>query len=111
MKSLIELLSVDALALISVPAGSRRQRFQIDETDGSTDPAKIARRAPNASLQRATVTAIDTIADVDIAIAAGEFDDAPRRCEGPDAAVVMHVNAAAICEIAPASESLLSRLT
>src|SRR5215510_7575678 len=84
MKSSIELLRVDALALMGLfLSDGVRQCFGIDEIDVSTDPAKVACRTSCGCLQRTIVTAIDVVADVDLTIRMSEFDDAPRRFEGP----------------------------
>src|ERR1700738_2782125 len=84
MKASIELLRVDALALMALfLRDGVRQRFGIDKIDVSADPAKVARRKPYGCLQRTIVTAIDIVADVDIAIRVSEFDDAPRCFERP----------------------------
>src|SRR5580658_2696992 len=84
MKAPIALLSVDALALMGLLLRNGvGQGFRIDEVDIAADPAKIARRASYGCLQRAIVTAIDIVADVDSAIRVSEFDDAPRCFERP----------------------------
>ena len=87
------------------------KRFGVDEIDVSADAAQIAHGPGDGCLKRAVVPPVDVFFEIDVAIGWVNSIMPHGVSKVPGEPVVMQVSAVVICEIAPASDNLLSRLT